>query len=343
MDRRELGKQLFERIGELGGKLDLQKTLGRKPVAATAVATRKGAYAVLAYRRFWPPTADLRAAFDRQLDFLRQNFNVISLEALVEESRSGLPVSESSVAITIDGGHLDGFETAFPALALRGLPATFFLPAMFVDSGDWLWFDKLIYGLRVTDEKWLDLTVPEYGPLTFTLSSPEEKRVATKELIGSLQSLNAARRESFVEEVLELLMVTPPAKPPREFAPLTWAQTREMSGMQFGSQTMTHSLLHTLPEGEMQAELSESKRMIEQETGRAVTLLSYPGGFHSDGVARMAESCGYRGAVVNEPGRNAVSADPFRILRAGVEPFFDVERMGKICSSLRLQRSYQTH
>ncbi len=339
MDRRELGKQLFERIGELGGKLDLQKTLKRTaaPVAAPA---RRGAYAVLAYRRFWPPTPELRAAFDRQLDFLRQNFHVISLEALVEEARSGLPVSESSVAITIDGGHLDGFETAFPALSLRGLPATFFLPAMFVDSGDWLWFDKLIYAIRITQEKWLDLTVPEYGPMTFTLSSPEEKRTATKEMIQSLQSLHATRRDEFIEEILQLLFVTLPEKPTHEFAPLTWANTQEMYGMSFGSQTVTHSLLHTLADGEIQAELTESKRMIEEGTGRTLSLLCYPGGFHSDRAARLAEACGYRGAVVNEPGRNPVSADPFRILRAGVEPFFDVERLGKICSSLRLQRSH---
>jgi peptidoglycan/xylan/chitin deacetylase (PgdA/CDA1 family) len=335
LDRRELGKQLIDRVGQLGDRFDLKSKLSRPAPPPVS----RGAYVVLAYRRFWPATPEVRGELCAAAGFSAAELSRDVARALVEQARSGMSIRESSVAITINGGHRDGYEIAYPELASRGMPATYFLPAQFVDTGDWLWFDKLIYGLRVTEEKWLDIAVPEYGPLTFTLGSPEEKRTATRDLIQSMQSLGQERREACVAEILELLLVTLPEKPTREFAAMQWTDTHEMMGVTFGSLTMTHSLLHTLADGEILAELGESRKMISENTGQALSLLSYPGGFHSDRAAALAENCGYRGAVVNEPGRNPASGDPFRILRAGVEPFFDLERFGKICASLRLQRA----
>jgi peptidoglycan/xylan/chitin deacetylase (PgdA/CDA1 family) len=72
------------------------------------------------------------ATFARHLDWLVRTCDVIPLaEALRPERRPAR--SRPAVALTFDDGYLDNFKFAFPLLLSRGLPATFFVIAGFID------------------------------------------------------------------------------------------------------------------------------------------------------------------------------------------------------------------
>ncbi len=68
------------------------------------------------------------ATFDRQMRFLKEyNYNVISLEELVDliESRQEIPAK--TVVLTFDDGYKDNFTHAFPILEKYQIPATLFI------------------------------------------------------------------------------------------------------------------------------------------------------------------------------------------------------------------------
>ena len=65
---------------------------------------------------------------------------------------------------------------------------------------------------------------------------------------------------------------------------LTWSQVRELQreGISFGSHTITHRTLDSLPETELEIELEGSKAEIEEKTGVKVRSFAYPYAFPRD-------------------------------------------------------------
>lgn len=60
-----------------------------------------------------------------------------------------------------------------------------------------------------------------------------------------------------------------------------------------GSHTLSHPCLSTLPQNELERELRESRMVLEEQTGRRVTLLSFPHGDYDDRVLAAAKEAGY--------------------------------------------------
>ena len=77
---------------------------------------------------------------------------------------------------------------------------------------------------------------------------------------------------------------------------LTEPQIREISdrGHEIGSHTLTHANLTFLGDADVRRELCDSKRMLEDITGKPVVSLSFPFGFWNKRVWEMALEAGYR-------------------------------------------------
>jgi len=71
---------------------------------------------------------------------------------------------------------------------------------------------------------------------------------------------------------------------------LAWSEMREMSrlGVDFGAHTVSHPDLRALPDGEIEREMAESRRILEDRLGVAVTTFAYPFGFHDARVCAVA-------------------------------------------------------
>jgi len=330
LDRRQLGGQLFGRLKELRGQV-LERT----------------GFRVLAYRRFWPPTPQTRNLFEIQLDYLRGNYVVRSLNEVVRELRAGkLPVART-ICVTVDGGHRDFYNVAYPALRARALPATLFLPTGFVDGNRWLWFDRLVYAIRQTRAKGCSLVLPNASPdeevQVFSLETPAEKRAAAGQIMQILQELSVAYSEAIMLDIFDQLRVAVPDEPTEEFSALTWEDCSDMwpNNVSFGSQGVNGKALTALPDQfAIRAELTASKERIAEKLGDYDILLSYPGGAFDASLVEDVRHCGFRGAVTstpipNMPPLNGADADLFRILRIPVEPAIDLAQFAQICAVTR--------
>jgi peptidoglycan/xylan/chitin deacetylase (PgdA/CDA1 family) len=69
-------------------------------------------------------------------------------------------------------------------------------------------------------------------------------------------------------------------------------------GHEIGSHTMTHADLTKLRTGDLERELRDSKRVLEDITGKPVTSLSFPFGFWNKRVWETARRFGYTQATV---------------------------------------------
>jgi peptidoglycan/xylan/chitin deacetylase (PgdA/CDA1 family) len=137
-------------------------------------------------------------------------------------------------------------------------------------------------------------------------------------MLYSLMPLPNSERLRRVETVVWLL--DDGSAPEAPVPMLRWPQVRAMAdaGIAIGSHTVRHPVLTTIPAEEAAWELRESKRVIEAEIGRAVTLFAYPVGkreHYSAGIMRLVADAGYAAALTTRPGSNARTEDRLELRR----------------------------
>jgi peptidoglycan/xylan/chitin deacetylase (PgdA/CDA1 family) len=72
--------------------------------------------------------------FEKQLQYIKDNFKVISLEEAVEYLQTDIEKIAGSIVITFDDGHSDNYHIAYPLLKKHSFPATIFLVSDFINS-----------------------------------------------------------------------------------------------------------------------------------------------------------------------------------------------------------------
>jgi peptidoglycan/xylan/chitin deacetylase (PgdA/CDA1 family) len=80
---------------------------------------------------------------------------------------------------------------------------------------------------------------------------------------------------------------------------LSWEQIKEMSeaGMIIGSHSISHSHLTAQNDADLNHELKDSKKIIEEKIGKIIDLLAYPGGDYDVRVIEFAKATGYSAAL----------------------------------------------
>jgi len=97
---------------------------------------------VLIYHRFdeqrYPTTNVSQERFREQLLYLREhNYQVIPLARLVGSLKTGTPLPDKAVVITIDDGYKSVYEKAWPELKAFGYPFTVFLYTKATENRHW--------------------------------------------------------------------------------------------------------------------------------------------------------------------------------------------------------------
>ncbi len=108
--------------------------------------------------------------------------------------------------------------------------------------------------------------------------------------------------------------------PPWPLATLTRDQVLEMraAGIRFESHSYAHHDLTTLGSRPCEADLAESRAVLEDLLGEEVRLLAYPRGRHDDTVRTAAATTGFsHGLALPE---HAEPVGPFAVPRVGVFP-----------------------
>jgi peptidoglycan/xylan/chitin deacetylase (PgdA/CDA1 family) len=132
---------------------------------------------------------------------------------------------------------------------------------------------------------------------------------------------------------------------------LRTSEVRELcdKGIEFGSHSVSHRRLVELARNELVREVAESKRAIEDITGREVTLFSYPYRFPEENLAftqtlgGLLDESGYKAGVTTAIGRSRPQddrrflprlpmndCDDMRLLRAKLDGHYDWLRTGQL-------------
>ena len=255
--------------------------------------------------------------FEAQMLFLRGHYPIVSLsqvyQGLLEKSSVG-----PAVAVTFDDGYRGVYEHAFPVLRKYQIPATVFLIADSLETGQVAWYDRVFLALQTLPPGNFEIHLGQLR--TFQLSSRQSRLCAALEINAHLRGISNQRRQEFCAG-LENRVVLPQEE--LEGRMLDWNEVRIMrrAGIEFGSHSMTHPVMSRLTSAELEFEIVQSKRKLEPKLGTCVQDFAFPFGHPNDcgtQAAAVLARCGYRSAVTTIPGVNAPGTNPFALRRIQV-------------------------
>jgi peptidoglycan/xylan/chitin deacetylase (PgdA/CDA1 family) len=252
--------------------------------------------------------------FHRQMSYLAENCNVISMEQLIDvrENRRMLPAR--SVLITFDDAYCDFKEFAWPVLSRLNLPVTLFVPTSFPGSrGMIFWWDKLYQALMETSHQGkLDSPAGE-----ILLNTDIQRLKSFKSLRDFLKNIPHYEAMDLVDEVCAQLN----GKPHSEPLVLDWDELRELAhrGVVLGAHTQTHPLLNRIPPEWAKKEIHASLIDLRREIGSVLPIFAFPSGGFDDRVINILKYEGIEVAFTTIRGINHLpSVDWLQLRRINV-------------------------
>ncbi len=260
----------------------------------------------------------------RQLLYLRRHYRIMHLEDALEEyyltrkEKKQRGDRRIPLVLTFDDGYHDNYTHGFALARELQVPFTIFLVPGYIQSGEpfwWLEGERLVRSAQVDE-----LTMEEH---TYHLAQPEKRRALVQTIDFRLfHARSVAERESFLANTRKALGVPSSVIEEEGALPLTWAQVREMeeSGLvSFGAHTMRHPILGYLADpAEVQQEVGECRRVLEQQLGHPVRTFAYPVGkpehIGEEGLQAVKEA-GYRWALTTIEEVNNPQTDPYLLRR----------------------------
>ncbi len=267
---------------------------------------------------------DLRS----HLLYLRSHYRILHLEAALEALFKPRKQGERGrdrralLALTFDDGYRDNYTHAFALASELHIPMTIFLIPGYIESNVCFWWleaERLVHHTQVE--------VAEIEGCTYCLAQQEERKALARTIYSrACHARSVAEREAFLMLVRDALAV-PATVPVEEGEVLRWEEVREMEAsgwVSFGAHTMHHPVLSYLADSaEVQFEVEESRRTLEQELGHPIASFAYPLGKPEDigdKAPCAVKQAGYAWAVTTLPGSNTRLSDPYLLRRNNAGP-----------------------
>lgn len=227
----------------------------------------------------------LPQTFERHLEYLRRETNVISLQALIELLEDGTEVPKRTVVITLDGGWTDTYTQAYPRLKAAALPATILLPTAFIGTNNLFWTEKIMAALiHLYDLGYPPSRLPLLQNHFPDLESAQlEDKLTAIQKIGLITNrLKAVPPEERAEVLGEIGAMSEAAGGyPIERQFLNWEEITEMATYEkisFGSLGHTHRTAPELSKDEFAHEVRYSYKQIVDHGIRPNMVFAFPRG-----------------------------------------------------------------
>jgi poly-beta-1,6-N-acetyl-D-glucosamine N-deacetylase len=213
-----------------------------------------------------------RKLFRRIVAWLQNNrYTFISCDQLIEILYGRVPCPPGAAWLSFDDGWKGNLDNVIPIALEYNIPITIFIYTNAIENGSFWW-------KKVREHsKWLP---PQYRDINVLMQSPEDVRKQVLQLI--------ARAETF-EPFTGDAMTTDDIRSISEIPLVT-----------IGSHTVTHPVLQNCTDAQTNYELGESKKTLENWTGKLVRAFAYPRGSFSSKDIQFLQKHGYELAVTIE-------------------------------------------
>lgn len=239
--------------------------------------------------------------FREQIAFMKSNFNIVTMEQVLEAISTKEKLPEKALLLTFDDGYADNYSVAMPILEEYGVQGSFFIPGKTFTTHQLLDVNKIhyvlasanIYNLVEDLKKEMDY----YRGQEFQYASTEElfakyavaSRFDIKETVFVKQMLQTVLPEKLRNIISSKLFakyvgVTEEQLAYELYMSEEQIRTMKRHGMFIGIHGYDHYWLGNLPVEQMEKDISLALDALDEFVDRKQWVMNYPYGNYNKGV-----------------------------------------------------------
>lgn len=222
--------------------------------------------------------------FKQQISYLKKHYEIISMDEFERRFVTN-QYSGKEVVLTFDDGYANNLYVVAPILKDFGFPFTVFVSAEHVEKG--LYFPTSVNRIIMQGSNLRKVTIPSCS-LEFDLTDQQKMEDATKHVSDLLKTQPIEQVRVITQELIDNVSSDEWEVLKEKFKsvrPMTWEEVRQLSesGATIGSHCMWHICCHSNQnDTEVEYQLRESKRQIEEHIGKECKYFAYPNGDNTD-------------------------------------------------------------
>ena len=250
--------------------------------------------------------------FRVQMEMLRDQCTVLSMDEVVYLYHRGKGYPESAVAVTFDDGFENNYTVAAPILRDFSIPATFYISTGFIDTARMFWVDEVEDSINRAAKRFLR---------GHSLSTPADKIRYVNQIKQTCKRLQDSEARQIISNLCRESRIEPQVSASHNYRKITWDQVCRLDAEELftiGAHTVNHRILSLLPEHEMIEEIDGSLSVLREKLGHEMVHFSYPEGQEHHYNQRVIEVLKDRGVVCSPSavdGINDVKTDLFHLRR----------------------------
>jgi len=259
----------------------------------------------------WRPHQALPfAIFKSHIRSLANRFRMVHLSELLENYQRK-KTTGGLLALTFDDGLGNTFQQVSSFLCEQNVPVTFFVTTEHLEHGNLLWFSYLNALCYENTYKCVNVN----GDL-FPLQTIGQRKQA-RQMLGQF----ARKSGDPVQFSYKLSESYPlPEEIKIRYEGMTYKQLEtagRSSLIEIGSHTLNHPFLSQKSKREQAREITESKHLLSELTGKTIRYFAYPGGDYNHDTLQLVREAGYKAAYATIPLQIEPTSE-FEIGRVGI-------------------------
>ncbi len=232
--------------------------------------------------------------FEMQLQYLRENYNIIDLAYLESHLYKGKKLPENAVLLTFDDGDYSVLEAGMPLLKKYNIPSVLFVITNLIDTNKSFWWERAKAFYENSD---------------FSNHQIGKKISELKELPNNLR----------LEELEKM-----PEVPTRHLS-VKNLKDIESSGMVICNHTHTHPILNKCSKNEVKLEVTRAIEMLESWGFNNNRIFAYPNGNFNSETEKILKHSGISMAFLFDHKVNSENINPMRISRIRVDSDTEID------------------
>lgn len=254
--------------------------------------------------------------FESQMEYLAQNFNVVSIDEMKHHLETSGPFGERAVAVTFDGGYTDVLYTAKEVLEKFEVSATVFSSSVNIIEGGHFWWKELEDFLIANRfEGQLELEI-DCQLREWPLMTELDKFRAYDDLYSILSNKTPSEQRTIIEQITRTLdLQAEELDSHRTMSAQELRKLEEGGLVTIGGHTHSYVKLSSLPRWRQIEEILRNKDILEEVLGHNIEYFSYPFGNDDGDTAAtigILEDIGYSLACGNSYGTVGIVGETSR-------------------------------
>jgi len=254
--------------------------------------------------------------FKRQLDFLENNYSIVSSEQVIDKIIKNKELPPKACWLTFDDGYKDHYQYVLPELINRNLSGAFFPPRVAIKENKVLDVNSIHHILSCSDD--IDKLVTDLNDLCLQLGMTNEQihayykeygvanRFDNADTIFIKRMLQHVLPEQIRNEITSILFEKIVGIPEAKFSSRLYMNIDEVrklvsSGMYVGSHGSMHYWLDRISSQKQKVDISSSVEFLE-EVGAPTSnwIMCYPYGAYNNTTLSLLKELGASIGITTE-------------------------------------------